>query len=96
MTFSHLWVDDTIPIPKTYSPVWTQARSMYEALIKLELMPFDYMSISCNMKTQIGNSYIAAEDLIRWIEERKSQGHYVPKTITYHNREGKEFRFVVR
>lgn len=68
--FDGLWVDDTAPFPDD-THEWTRARTLYEAMIKCELIPFACISISPNMTMKVGHTVVCSKDFAEWLEENK-------------------------
>lgn len=82
--FTCLWVDDERPIPSDCGKEWCSARTAYEALLKLELLQFEVISLDHDLASFIGNKEITGYDVLLWLVERKLNGHYVPPCIKIH------------
>lgn len=85
LMFVGLWVDDAPAMPPFFAENgWTHARSVWEALLKLDLIEFKKMSINSKMKSDIGKSCIYACDVLDWLEDRRKDNLYVPDDIIVH------------
>ena len=84
MCYTSLWVDDTRPIPSDCGPEWTSARTAYEALLKLELLQFESVSLDHDLATFVGNVELTGYDILMWLVERKMRGEYVPPNVKVH------------
>lgn len=85
-TFSKLYIDDLRPLPDTYDPeVWTLARSFHEAILKLELIEFDEISIDHDLASFYGNTELTGYHIVLWLVQRKQDGLYVPPKIFVHS-----------
>lgn len=85
--FTKLWIDDTRILPEKYinEGCWCWARSGYEALLKLELIEFEEVSIDHDLQTFIGNKELNGYDIVGWLVQRKHDGYYVPPKIRVHS-----------
>lgn len=77
-TFNKLWVDANAPCPND-SVEWTRAPTLYEAMLKCELIPFTEVAICKDIKTKVGCHELRAEDFVQWLHENQ-----IDCTITYH------------
>lgn len=84
-SFTGLWVDDIRPIPNDYGSEWCSARSAWEALLKLELLEFDIVSLDHDLASFVGNKELNGNDILNWLVERKVSGLYVPPEIRVHS-----------
>ena len=82
--FTSLWVDDTRPIPSDCGEEWCSARSAWEALLKLELLPFDIVSLDHDLASRVGNKELTGWDILVWLVDRKQRGEQVPKCVRIH------------
>lgn len=83
--FTSLWVDDIRPIPEHFGPEWCSARSAWEALLKLELIQFEIISLDHDLASYVGNKELTGNDILNWLIERKVKGHYVPAEVRVHS-----------
>ena len=83
--FTALWVDDVRPIPSDYGSEWCSARNAYEALLKLEIIEFQIVSLDHDLATFVGNKELTGYDILIWLVERKISGKYVPEVIRVHS-----------
>lgn len=83
--FTCLWVDDVRPIPGDFGPEWCSARSAWEALLKLELIQFQIISLDHDLASYVGNKELTGNDILNWLIERKMTGHYVPQEVRVHS-----------
>lgn len=83
--FTCLWVDDLRPIPSDCGPEWCSARSAWEALLKLELLQFDVVSLDHDLASFVGNKELTGYDVLMWLVERKHNGLHVPSVIKVHS-----------
>lgn len=84
--FMKLYVDDERPLPDIYdSHEWTTARSFHEAIVKLELINFDEVSLDHDIASFYGNKELTGYDILMWLCQRKYEGMYhVPAKIHIH------------
>lgn len=89
MNFKGLWVDDIRPIPdRLVEQGWTSARSFHEAILKLELVEFDEVSLDHDLGCFYGNKEMTGYDVLMWLVDRKithSPRLYVPSKIYVHS-----------
>lgn len=83
--YTSLWVDDTRPIPSDCGPEWCSARSAWEAILKLELIEFQVVSLDHDLASFVGNKELTGYDILMWLVARKLEGAYVPKIIHVHS-----------
>jgi hypothetical protein len=83
--FTSLWVDDVRPIPSDYGTEWCSARSAWEALLKLELIEFEVVSLDHDLASFVGNREITGYDILMWLIDRKVNGLYVPREVLVHS-----------
>lgn len=84
--FVGLWVDDIRPIPDDLlNEGWCCARSFHEAIIKLELMEFEAVSLDHDIASFYGNKEMSGQDIVWWLVDRKQQGKYTPPIIKVHS-----------
>ena len=84
--FVGLWIDDLRPLPpQLCEQGWCWARSAWEALVKLELMNYETISIDHDLGSFVGNKEITGYDIIMWLVNRKQQDLYVPSVILVHS-----------
>lgn len=84
--FKGLWVDDIRPLPSDLqSQGWTCAKSAWEALVKLELIEFESVSLDHDLSSFVGNKEINGNDILVWLIDRKVNGLYVPKYVMCHS-----------
>jgi len=82
--FKCLWVDDVRPIPSDCGNEWCSARSAWEALLKLELLEFEEISLDHDLASFVGNKELTGYDVLLWLVERKLNGLHVPPCIKVH------------
>lgn len=81
--FTKLYVDDLRPLPEGKD--WTCARSAWEALVKLELIQFEVVSLDHDLASFVGNREITGYDIALWLAQRKQDGFYVPPLVLVHS-----------
>lgn len=82
-TFRKLWVDDERPVP---GEEWTSARSFHEAILKLELLEFDEVSLDHDLACFYNGKELTGYDVLMWLVERKVEGtHHVPVRVYVHS-----------
>lgn len=83
--FRGLWVDDERPIPDDLiAQGWTCAPSFHEAVLKLELLDFDEVSLDHDLASFYGNREMTGYDVLMWLVDRHMNGGYVPPKIHVH------------
>ena len=83
--FVGLWVDDDRPVPSDLlKQGWCSARSFHEAVVKLELIEFDHVSLDHDIASFYGNREMTGYDVLMWLVARKQHGDYVPAHVTVH------------
>lgn len=83
--FTCLWVDDIRPIPTDFGSEWCSARTAWEALLKLELLQFEVVSLDHDLASFVGNKELTGNDVLNWLIERKMSGLYVPAEVRVHS-----------
>lgn len=84
--FHKLWIDDTKEIPNNFDEtIWCSARSAYEALLKIDLLFFDEVSLDNDITTFIGTKIITSWDILVWLVKRKRDGKPVPIKVNIHS-----------
>jgi len=83
--FTKLYVDDLRPLPDNYGSEWTIARTAWEALLKLELIEFEEVSLDNDLASFVGNIEITGYDILNWMVQRKVDGLYVPPNVFVHS-----------
>jgi hypothetical protein len=85
--FTKLWVDDTRPLPTEYleEGCWTASPTAWEAIVKLELIQFEEVSLDHDLASFVGNKEITGYDILLWLAKRKHDGLYVPPKIRIHS-----------
>jgi len=84
--FNCLYVDDLRPIPEDdETHRWTIARTAWEALVKLELIEFDVVSLDHDIASFLGYKELTGYDIAVWLADRKQSGLYVPPTVKVHS-----------
>jgi hypothetical protein len=85
-TFKGLYVDDVRDLPDDLAAAgWTLARSAWEALVKLELIEFEEVSLDHDLASFVGNKELTGDDILLWLVQRKLDGLYVPEKIYVHS-----------
>jgi len=85
-TFTGLWVDDVRPTPdELILEGWCRAPSFHEAVLKLELMEFQTVSLDHDLGCYYGNKEMTGYDILMWLVERKISGLYVPSVVLVHS-----------
>lgn len=85
-TFVKLWVDDERPITdKMINAGWTRATTAWEALVKLDIIEFEVVSLDHDLASFVGNREITGYDIIMWLVERKITGSHVPQVVQVHS-----------
>lgn len=85
--FTKLWIDDVRPIPEKYvkEGLWCWARNAWEALLKMELLEFEEVSIDHDLQSFVGNKELNGYDIIGWLVQRKHDGKFVPPVVIVHS-----------
>jgi len=84
--FNALWVDDLRDVPEDTEELrWTCARTAWEALVKLELIEFDIVSLDHDIASFLGYKEITGYDIAVWLADRKESGNYVPPDVRIHS-----------
>lgn len=84
--FKKLWVDDVRPLPAEFSHTeWTIARTFHEAVMKLELIEFEEVSLDHDLASFYGNVEMTGTNLVGWLAERKHNGLHTPKRYRIHS-----------
>lgn len=82
--FKGLWVDDVRPLPTELSD-WTTATSFHEAIVKLELLEFEELSLDHDLASFYGHREMTGYDIALWLADRKEQNLYIPPIIKVHS-----------
>jgi len=86
MTFRGLYVDDERALTdEMIANEWCIARNAWEALVKLELLEFDEVSLDHDLASFINNKEITGYDILMWLVERKLNGFSVPAKVYVHS-----------
>lgn len=86
MIFSGLWVDDVRLVPEHLCEQgWTQAVTFHEAILKLELMQFESVSLDHDLASFYGNKEMTGYDIAMWLAERRQEGLFVPSFVYVHS-----------
>lgn len=87
MGFRGLWVDDIRPIPDDLvERDWCSAHSFHEAIVKLELLEFEEISLDHDIASFYGNKEMTGYDILMWLVQRKLEGiHHVPTIVNVHS-----------
>lgn len=84
--FNALFVDDVRDMPEDCEQyTWTIARTAWEALIKLELIEFEVLSLDHDLASFVGNKELTGADIAVWLAKRSHDGKYVPPDIRIHS-----------
>lgn len=84
-TFRGLWVDDERPLPEDLlNDDWCKAPTFHEAVLKLELLEFEVVSLDHDLGCFYGNKEMTGYDVLMWLVQRKMDGLYVPQEIRIH------------
>lgn len=84
-TFSGLYVDPARSLPETYDhKTWTMARSFHEAVVKLELIDFQELSLEYDLESRYGDESMTGYNILKWLLERKRTGLHIPNRINVH------------
>lgn len=85
-TFRGLWVDDIRPLPADlHGENWCIAKSFHEAIVKLELIEFEEVSLDHDIASFYGNKEMTGYDVLMWLVSRKLDGLSVPSIIRVHS-----------
>lgn len=85
-TFIGLWVDDERSIPDDLlERGFCSARSFHEAVLKLELLEFEEISLDHDLASFYGNKEMTGYDVLMWLVARKLNGEYVPTIVRVHS-----------
>lgn len=85
-SFTKLWVDDVRPLPDDFdSGEWTTARTFHEAIVKLDLIEFDEVSLDHDLASFYGNVEMTGTNIVGWLAERKHDGNHVPSVYHIHS-----------
>lgn len=86
--FKGIWIDGSTKMPDYLAnDNWTHARSAHEALLKLEILEFEYLDIDISLRSTYGSCCITGKDVLDWLGERKARGLVVPKHVLIHGEE---------
>lgn len=85
-SFIGLWVDDERPLPDDLIEAgWCKAPTFHEAVLKLELMEFQEVSLDHDLGCFYGNREMTGYDILMWLVERKLNGQFVPPIVRVHS-----------
>lgn len=85
-SFNALFVDDIRDVPEDDENYkWTCARTAWEALVKMELIEFELISLDHDLASFVGNKELTGADIALWLASRKNDGDYVPPKILIHS-----------
>ncbi len=83
-SFVGLYVDvDCLP-NELADANWCCAHDICEAILKLEILEFESVSINSAIEFHVGEKTLTAHDLLMWLEDRKINKLYVPAVIKTH------------
>ncbi len=83
--FTGLWVDDERPMTdEMIENGWCKAPTFHEAVLKLELIEFQVVSLDHDIASFYGNKEMTGYDILMWLAQRKMDGLYVPPEIRIH------------
>ena len=86
MAFIGLYVDDVRELSdQQLEEGWCLARSFHEAIIKLELLEFQELSLDHDLASFYGMKEMTGMDIVNWLVQRKMDGLYVPPKIYVHS-----------
>jgi len=84
--FNALWIDSAIPQPRDCDKYcWANARSFHEAIVKLELLEFNHISMAYHLNSFYGECEMTGYDIIMWLADRHHQKFNIPNTINIHS-----------
>lgn len=83
-TMKGLWVDDIRKLPTDYTG-WDVARSYREAVELLSSNTYDVVSLDHDIASYEDGKERTGYDLVKWIVQRKFDGHPVPKEYRIHS-----------
>ncbi len=85
MSFIGLYVDDERPLPDDLCEKgWTQSKTFHEAIVKLELIEFEELSLDHDLACFYGYTELTGYHICLWLAQRKQDGLYVPPKIYLH------------
>lgn len=83
--FRGLWVDTSNPIPDDLiQDQWTGAKTIHEAILKLELLEFEQLDLNIDALSHYGSTDLTAENVITWLKDRHDNNQYIPQKIYLH------------
>lgn len=86
MSFIGLYVDDERSLPEELCELgWTQSKTFHEALVKLELIEFESLSLDHDLGCFYGHTELTGYHIVKWLVQRKMDGLYVPPDIRVHS-----------
>lgn len=81
-----LWVDDERPLTDEMCKAgWTRSPTAWEALVKLELIDFEVVSLDHDLASFVGNRELTGYDILMWLVQRKMDGKYTPPIVRVHS-----------
>lgn len=85
-TFTGLYVDPARSLPEIYDhKIWTVARSFHEAVVKLELIEFEELSLEYDLDSWYGDESMTGYNVLMWLLDRKRSGLHVLNMIKVHS-----------
>lgn len=86
MTFVGLYVDDERDLPIHLAEKgWCKASSFHEAIVKLDILEFEELSLDHDLASFYGYKELTGMDIVNWLVQRKMDGLYVPPKIYVHS-----------
>lgn len=77
-----LYVDDLRDVPEG----WDCARNFHEAIVMLEKIEYDVVSLDHDIASFYGNKEMTGRDILNWLIDRKvNNGGHVPVTVLVHS-----------
>ena len=86
MSFIGLYVDDARSLPDELCDLgWTQSKTFHEAIVKLELIEFESLSLDHDLACFYGYTELTGYHIALWLAQRHQAGLYVPPDIRIHS-----------
>lgn len=76
-----LYVDDLRPCPEG----WDVARNFHEAIVMLEAVQYDEVSLDHDIASFYGNKEMTGNDVLQYLIMRKMEGHHTPSVVHVHS-----------